>query len=102
MRKSSDPRSPTASPPSKRCGPAWAGHYDYNTLDQNAIIGPDPEVTNLIFANGFSGPGLQQAPGVGRAVAEWIVLGRYETLDLSIFGYERIASSEPVLEKVVT
>ena len=71
---------------------AWAGHYEVNTLDHNAVIGPHPELPGFLFANGFSGHGLQQAPAVGRGLAEWIATGRYETLDLSPLGYERSAA----------
>ncbi len=77
---------------------AWAGHYAYNTLDQNAILGPHPEVENLYFTNGFSGHGLQQSPAVGRAMSELITFGSYRTLDLSRFGYGRIIENKPVPE----
>ncbi|ESZ57526.1 FAD-dependent oxidoreductase [Mesorhizobium sp. L103C131B0] len=77
---------------------AWAGHYDYNTLDQNAVIGPHPEVENFIFANGFSGHGLQQAPAVGKALAELLVHGGYRTVDCSAFGYARVAEGRAFRE----
>jgi FAD-dependent oxidoreductase domain-containing protein 1 len=73
---------------------SWAGHYAYNVKDQNAIIGAHPEVTNFIFANGFSGHGLQQSPGVGRAVSELVTYGRYRTLDLGCFAFERFAANK--------
>ena len=77
---------------------AWAGHYDVNTLDHNLIIGAHPEVENLLFANGFSGHGLQQSPAVGRALSELVTFGCYRTLDLSVFGWQRVLEGRPVLE----
>ncbi len=77
---------------------AWAGHYAYNTLDQNAIVGAHPEVSNFYFANGFSGHGLQQSPAVGRGIAELISSGHYTTLDLSDLCFERIIENRPLLE----
>lgn len=79
----------------------WVGHYAYNTLDQNAVIGPHPEVSNFIFVNGFSGHGLQQSPAMGRGVSELIIYGGFRELDLSPLGYERVLKNEPMLEKAV-
>ncbi len=79
----------------------WAGHYAYNTLDQNAIAGPHPEVENFLFLNGFSGHGLQQSPAMGRGTAEMLVHGRYRTLDLSPFRFERIKENKPIIEKAI-
>jgi glycine/D-amino acid oxidase-like deaminating enzyme len=84
-----------------RPGRAWAGHYDFNTFDQNAIVGLLPGYDNLLVATGFSGHGLQQAPAVGRGLAERIVHGRYKTLDLSPLGAERIAAGQPLTEENV-
>ncbi len=79
----------------------WAGHYDYNTLDHNAILGPHPEIENFYFVNGFSGHGLQQSPAMGRGTAEMLTYGEYRTLDLSPFGFSRIAAGIPFAESAI-
>ena len=63
-----------------------------------AVIGPHPDIENFLFANGYSGHGLQQSPATGRAIAELIVHGRFVSLDLNLFGYERVMSGRPVKE----
>ncbi len=79
----------------------WVGHYAYNTLDQNAILGPHPEVSNFIFVNGFSGHGLQQAPAIGRGTAEMIIHRGYRSLDLTSFHFDRIAQGAGFVEKAI-
>jgi FAD-dependent oxidoreductase domain-containing protein 1 len=82
-------------------GNAWAGHYDMCLLDHNAIIGPMGDLQNGFIAAGFSGHGLQQSPAVGRGLAELIVHGRYQTLDLSDLSFSRIAAGRRVIERNV-
>ena len=75
----------------------WAGLYAVNTLDGNAVLGEWPELQGLFLANGFSGHGLQQAPAVGRYLAE-LVLKLPVALDLSIFTPNRILENRPLGE----
>ncbi|MCK0150800.1 FAD-binding oxidoreductase [Marivita sp. S6314] len=80
---------------------SWAGHYEMNTVDYNAIIGPHPEIGNLLFLNGFSGHGLQQAPAMGRGIAEWLSFGAYRSLDLSAFHFDRLQNDTARVELAV-
>ncbi len=84
-----------------RPGRAWAGHYDMNLLDHNAIVGHMGDLDNACLAAGFSGHGLQQSPAVGRGLAELIIHGRYQSLDLSDLSYKRIAANRPLRERNV-
>ena len=80
---------------------AWAGHYDVNTLDHNMVLGAHPEVDNLLFANGFSGHGMQHAAAVGRALSEMVAFGTSRSLDLSALGWGRVIDNRPLLESNV-
>ncbi len=80
---------------------SWAGHYAFNTFDQNAILGPHTKVKNFIFVNGFSGHGFQQSPAMGRGTAELVTYGEYRSLDLTPFDYVRIAENKPFVETAV-
>jgi glycine/D-amino acid oxidase-like deaminating enzyme len=78
---------------------SWAGYYEYNVFDQNGIVGPHPAVPNLIFANGFSGHGIQHSPATGRGVSELIADGGYVSLDLSPLGFSRVVAGEKLIER---
>jgi len=78
---------------------AWSGFYEFNTFDENGIVGPHPYYHNLYIASGFSGHGIQQAPAVGRAIAEMIIDGGFTTIDLSRLGFDRIIVDKPMLEE---
>ncbi|KAG0730413.1 FAD-dependent oxidoreductase domain-containing protein 1 [Chionoecetes opilio] len=80
---------------------SWAGYYDYNTLDQNLILGFHPVYTNMCIATGLSGHGIQQSPAVGRAVMECVVDGRSHSINLDRFGFGRILTRQPLKEKMV-
>ena len=80
---------------------AWAGHYAFNTFDQNGIIGSHPEFLNFYFANGFSGHGLQQSPAIGRALSEKIIYKKYKSLDLTPLSPQRLIEKKPYLEKAI-
>ncbi len=78
-------------------GRSWAGLYDVNTLDGNAIIGEWPTLAGLFVASGFSGHGFQQAPAIGRYLAESI-LGLTHALDLGRLGPQRCIDGVPLYE----
>ncbi|NWS77536.1 FXRD1 protein, partial [Crotophaga sulcirostris] len=73
---------------------AWAGYYDHNAFDRNGVLGRHPRLDNLFVAAGFSGHGLQHAPAAGLAVAELVLRGRYESLDLRRLGWQRLEEGE--------
>lgn len=79
----------------------WVGHYDYNRLDQNAVIGLWPGLDNFYIAGGFSGHGLQQSPAVGRGLSELMLDGRYRNIDLAPLSPDRILENRPFLERAI-
>ena len=94
---SMDPRYRTLGPAIK-LRRAYSCHYDFNLLDENAILGRPPGLENFYLASGFSGHGLQQSPAVGRALSELITFGAYRTLDLSRLDYQRVLTGKAVVE----
>jgi glycine/D-amino acid oxidase-like deaminating enzyme len=77
---------------------AWAGYYEMNLFDHNAVIGPPPDVATFWMMSGFSGHGMQHAPGAGLALSEWLLDGLPSTIDVRPLSYERIARGERLPE----
>lgn len=79
----------------------WAGLYDFNTADHNAILGKHPGKAGYYIAFGFSGHGMQQAPAVGKGLSELIRTGKYETLDLTPLRVERFVENDLIIEDAI-
>ena len=77
---------------------AWAGYYEMNDFDHNAIVGPHPSVANLHFINGFSGHGMQHAVSAGQGLAERILGVGAPTIDLSALAFDRVLANRPLVE----
>lgn len=83
-----------------KCRNTLPGLYDQNDFDGNVIIGPGADgLANFHMLAGFSGHGLMHAPGCGRAMAELLLHGRYETIDLGRFGWQRLIDGAPLRER---
>jgi FAD-dependent oxidoreductase domain-containing protein 1 len=83
-----------------RCRRTWSGLYEQNELDGNPVIGAwSGRMENFFVVAGFSGHGMMHAPAAGRAVAELVLRGRFETIDLSPLGYARISANQPYPER---
>ncbi len=82
-----------------RCTSTMPGLYDQNDFDGNVIIGPGAGgLGNFRMLAGFSGHGLMHAPGCGRAMAELLLTGAYQSIDLTRFGWQRLLDGEPLRE----
>ncbi|HWE22493.1 MAG TPA: FAD-dependent oxidoreductase [Myxococcales bacterium] len=79
---------------------SWAGLYEV-TPDHHAVLGPAPRVPGFFLANGFSGHGVMHSPAAGRAIAELIVRGRSESVDIAALSIERFESGALIHERMV-
>ncbi|MDI3270754.1 MAG: FAD-dependent oxidoreductase [Bacillota bacterium] len=79
----------------------WAGIYDDHIRDHSALLGPHPLLRGYFVALGFSGHGLQHAPAVGVGMAEWMLRGALETVDLRPLSVERLWTEEWVREEAI-
>jgi glycine/D-amino acid oxidase-like deaminating enzyme len=83
-----------------KCFRTMPGLYDQNDFDGNAIIGSGFDgLANFHLLAGFSGHGLMHAPGCGRAMAELLTTGAYQSIDLTRFGWQRIVDGIPLREQ---
>jgi len=75
----------------------WAGLYEV-TPDRSAIIGQ--AAPRIFEAHSFSGRGVMQSYGAGKALAELIADGKYSRFDASALSRERFARGVLVTEEL--
>ena len=76
----------------------WWGYYEV-TPDHNPILGRLPTVENWLNVAGFSGHGVQQAPAVGRIIAEELVLGKAQSINIDPLRITRFSTDQQGRER---
>jgi sarcosine oxidase subunit beta len=71
---------------------SWWGYYEV-TPNHNPILGRHPSVENWIDVAGFSGHGVQQAPAVGRLIAEEIALVKDHSINIDPLRITRFSAN---------
>lgn len=84
--------------PDTRIRRGWAGLYAV-TPDHHPII--EESVPGLVTAAGFSGHGFQHAPATGRVVADLVVDGETDVVDVSALARERFERGQAIEERSV-
>jgi sarcosine oxidase subunit beta len=79
---------------------AWAGMYEM-TPDHHPVLGAAPGVPGFFLANGFSGHGVMHAPATGKIVADTILDGKSDLVDVGLLGLERFAEGRLIEETAV-
>ena len=75
-------------------GACWAGLYEMSP-DRHALLGLAPGAENFYLANGSSGHGVMHAPALGQLLAEIILDGEAQSLDVRAIRPTRFDEGEP-------
>ena len=83
--------------PRMETGAVRTGHTGIllTSRDKHALLGPAPGVEGFYCAVGLSGHGFKEAPVVGKAMAELILHGRAEAVDITPLRLTRFEEGEP-------
>jgi sarcosine oxidase subunit beta len=71
-----------------------AGVY-INTQDLHGLLGPVPTLEGFYLATGLSGQGFKMAPVVGQAMAELILVGQANVVDITPLRVTRFEEGQP-------
>jgi sarcosine oxidase subunit beta len=72
----------------------WSGIYMMSP-DSRPIIDQVPQVPGLFVMLGDSGTSFKTAPAIGKCLAEWVIHGEPQTVDLTPFRSTRFAEGKP-------
>jgi len=80
-------------------GKGWAGLYD-TSPDNNALLGEANSPNRVLYATGFSGHGVMQAPAVGEIIRD-LYLGQEPFVDISPLSVDRFKEARARRESAV-